>query len=74
MEATKPGETSIVVPRADEKAIADSIMKLYYDPDLRKNMGMKARQYVEENYEINQCFEIIESFYIDILKKKGLLV
>lgn len=65
MEATKPGVSSCVVPRRDEGAIAEAIMKLYRDPALRKRMGEQGREYVAEKYEINHCFEAIE----DVLKK-----
>ena len=59
MEATSPGQTSVVVPRRDEKALADAIIKLYKDPNLRKKLGTEGRRFAEENYELNQCFEKI---------------
>lgn len=59
MEATSPGQTSVVVPRRDERALADTIIKLYNDPILRKKLGTEGRRFVETNYELNQCFEKI---------------
>jgi len=60
MEATKPGDSSIVVPRKDEKAIAEAIMTLYSDPILRRKMGLEGRKNVADKYELTQCFEHIE--------------
>ncbi len=63
-EATSPGQTSVVVPRGDEAALADMLIKLYKDPILRKKIGIRGRKYVGENYELNQCFEKIYKLLI----------
>ena len=68
MEATKPGETSIVVPRGDARAVADALIKLYNDPALRKQMGAAGRAYVAENYEIIACFQKVENLFENICK------
>lgn len=59
MEATLPGQTSMVVPREDETALADMLIKMYKDPILRKKIGIRGRKYIDENYELNQCFKKI---------------
>ena len=56
------GETGIVVPKKNPEAIAEAIIRLYEDPDLRKKMGEAGRKYVAKNYELNACFEKIEAF------------
>ena len=63
MEATKPGQTSIVVPRQDTQAIADAIVKLYRDAALRKQMGAAGRDYVAANYELTACFRKVEGLF-----------
>lgn len=68
MEATKPGETSIVVPRRDECALADALVRLYNDPSLRKQMGTAGRAYVAENYELTACFRKVEALFEQIRK------
>lgn len=60
LEATKPGESSVVVPFGDERKLAESIMELYYDKEKRKKMGTIGREYVVKRYELNQCFLKIE--------------
>lgn len=63
MEATKPEETSMVVPRNNERFLADALHTLYNDVKLRKQMGIAGRQYVAENYELNACFRKVESLF-----------
>ncbi len=42
--------SGIVVPAGDGKAMADAILTLYRDPNLRTDMGLRGRAHVEENY------------------------
>lgn len=66
MEATDTGETSFVVPRKDEKVLADGIVRLYKNQVLRATMGEKGREYVVKKYELNLCFEYISSLFSKI--------
>lgn len=45
-ELAVDGTSGLVVPKKDPKAIADAILKLYKDPDMRKEMGKKAREHI----------------------------
>lgn len=54
------GKTGIVVPRMNPEAIAEAIVKLYENPELRKRMEKTGRENVMENYELNKCFSRIE--------------
>ena len=66
MEATKPGVTSIVVPRMDEKAIAEALISLCKDSEYRKRMGEAGRNYASENYEMESCFAKVENLFKQI--------
>ena len=68
MEATNPGKTSIVVPRRNERALAEALVRLYNDPSLRKQMGTAGRAYVAENYELTACFRKVEALFEQIRK------
>lgn len=68
IEATKPGETSIVIPRKDERMLADTLVALYNDESLRKQMGAAGRAYVAENYELTACFRKVEALFEQIRK------
>lgn len=65
MEATKPGESSIVVKRRDSVAISKKIVCLYKNESIRKKMEKNGKRYVSKNYELNKTFENIE----ELLKK-----
>lgn len=60
MEATSPGQTSVVVKRKDEKVLAKSIVSLYDNKELRKKLGFAGRAFVMEKFELNNCFYQIE--------------
>lgn len=72
MEATSPGITSAVVPRKDERALAEAIVRLYNDPMMREKMGNEGRKYVEESYELNHCFEKIYRFFVGMTNENKL--
>ena len=63
MEATQPNQTSLVVPRKDERAVADAIVRLFEDRELRQRLGMQGRKYVQEHYEIISCFRHVEKLF-----------
>ena len=69
MEATKPGQTCIVVKRKNENEIANAITKLYFNTDLRKKMGKNGTEYVEEKYSYEKCFNDIEELFISNINK-----
>ena len=68
MEATKPGTTSLVVPRGNARAAADALVALYNQESLRKQMGVAGRAYVAQNYELNDCFKRIDILFQHIAK------
>lgn len=69
MEATKPGSTSLVVPRKDEQALAEAIAALYAQREQRCTMGRNGRQFVLDTYAYGPCFAKIERLFEDITKK-----
>lgn len=70
MEATLPGESSIVVPLHDSESIGKAIVHLYKDTSLRRRMGTAAREFVAGRFELNTCFDVVERAYAEELKKK----
>lgn len=63
MEATQPNQTSLVVPRKDERAVADAIVRLFENRELRQRLGVQGRKYVQEHYEIISCFRHVEKLF-----------
>jgi L-malate glycosyltransferase len=70
MEATNPGITSLVFEKGNHKDLANKIEEILNDSALRNNMGISARKYVEDNYNIVDNFSYIDKIYKDIHGKK----
>lgn len=49
-EYVKQGETGILVPERDPDSLADAIIKLLKNDELRKRLGTNARKHVVENF------------------------
>ena len=63
------GDAAVVVKAEDEKAIADGIIKLIENPELRKKIGEKARKRVEEKYSIKATVDLLEKTYSEVLNE-----
>lgn len=70
MEATDPGNSSIVVHRNHPEEIADGIRTLI-DDTVRKQFAVRGLEYVHKNYEINHCFKKIEAAFEQIIDSEG---
>lgn len=66
MEATSPGVSSEVVKRCDERELAETIIKLFFNDEKRQKMGESGRKYVLKHYSINRCFNDIQDTFNNI--------
>ena len=57
------GATGILTPMGDDQALAEALLKLLRDPELRGNLGHQARQHVTENYSADRFIKQIEALY-----------
>lgn len=69
MEATMPGESSVVVVKRNERELANTIIQLYENKYMRETMGAAGRAYVESNFELNECFANIERLFLQEIWK-----
>ena len=69
MESTKPGLTSIVVPKKDARALSNAIVALYRDTERRNSLGNAGRSFVKEKYEYHVCFQNIEDLLLQFLEQ-----
>jgi glycosyltransferase involved in cell wall biosynthesis len=58
-DAVVDGKTGFLVPIKDVGALADKIVLLLDNKQLRVQMGQTGREYVEENFELGYCTERI---------------
>jgi colanic acid/amylovoran biosynthesis glycosyltransferase len=62
------GETGLLVPEKDVDAIASSIMKLFKEPEKRREMGEKGKAFVKDNFDQKTLCMKMLSFYKDVLQ------
>jgi glycosyltransferase involved in cell wall biosynthesis len=55
--AVRPEETGLVVPPKDAGALADALQRLLEDKSLRRRMGRRGHQFVEENFSMKHVAE-----------------
>lgn len=60
-------ETGITVPRGDVAALADALVELAGDSDLRTRLGQAAREHVRRAYAADRLIHDIETLYDDLL-------
>ncbi|MGI0483917.1 glycosyltransferase family 4 protein [Pantanalinema rosaneae CENA516] len=65
-EMVTPGETGFLVQPGDRLALARSLQTLIDQPDLRRSMGMKARQVAERKFDANRNFQALETLFHDV--------
>ncbi len=70
MEATCPGKSSTVIKGGDPEGIADALIDLYSDREKRLAMGRAGREYVLENYRLDDCFLKVERIFEELLQDK----
>ena len=65
--------TSVLVPKQNERAIADAVIRLYDMPSLKIKLGKNGRKNVEEKYELNKCFLHIEKHMKRVQKHNSMM-
>jgi glycosyltransferase involved in cell wall biosynthesis len=65
------GENGFVVPKADARALACAIQKLYYDSQLREQLGRAGRSHMEKYYSIDRIVPLYEALYEDVFASIG---
>ena len=64
-ETIVDGETGLLVPVGDDKAIAHSVLKLLRDPQLRAQLAGKGHRECVRNYSVRTMIEGYESLYTE---------
>ncbi|HEX9830934.1 MAG TPA: glycosyltransferase, partial [Thermodesulfobacteriota bacterium] len=53
-EVVEDGVSGILIPPNDENALAEAMIKLIENHDLREKLGENARKKIEERFDINK--------------------
>lgn len=70
-EAVVQDESGLLVPHKDAASLAKAIMRLVDEPELRRRLGEKGRQRVQEVFNISEHVRKVEGVYQELLEKKG---
>jgi len=70
-EVILDGETGFLVPPGDEKSLADRMIKLLSDKNLRRKMGVAGRNFVVQEYNWEESTKKMRRFYKSILIKEN---
>lgn len=68
-ELIKDGENGLLVPPRRPELLAEAIIKLVNDENLRKNLGKNARNHIINNYDWNIITDNFEQIYKSISHK-----
>ncbi|MBI2486506.1 MAG: glycosyltransferase family 4 protein [Deltaproteobacteria bacterium] len=75
-EIVEDGVNGILVPTNDEKALAEALIKLIENHDMREKLGENARKKVEERFDINKnivkYIALFEGVTNSVIQKKQL--
>jgi len=69
-EVVKDGITGLLVPPEDYQRLAEAILRLLKEPALRRELGEKAKQYVQDHFSRDLMVEKTLDAYRRVLKKK----
>jgi len=67
-DIVRHGQTGLLVPSGDESALADAIVTLARNPDMRREMGKAARRQVGERFSVGTYVHAIQAIYEELLR------
>jgi glycosyltransferase involved in cell wall biosynthesis len=69
-ETVADGETGILVPPGDARAIADAVQRLLLHPEQRVAMGAAGTRRIEEHFSWRVCAEKTAALYDEVLSSR----
>lgn len=69
-EAIVHDETGLIVPPRDSVALGQALLKLALAADLRKEMGRRGRERVQQRFSLYECAQAYSSLYSDLLNPR----
>ena len=69
-EAIESGEHGLVVPPKNPEALAQALTRLFRDADLRRRMGLAAREKVHSQFSLDRCVRAYVDVYRDLAGAK----
>jgi len=69
-ENVEDGVTGFVVPRRNPEAMAEKIIQLAHDPELRKRMGEAGRVRAQNRFDLNHQIEAFTNLYQELAARE----
>ena len=69
-EVVVEGETGLLVPPKNARALADAVLRLLRDRELARRFGEAGRRRVESQFTLEQMVHRLEDLYEDLLARK----
>jgi glycosyltransferase involved in cell wall biosynthesis len=70
-EVVRPGETGLLVPPGDPRALADAVTLLLLDDVTRAKMGVAARAFFETYFDLDAIAASTVAAYEDAIRRRG---
>jgi glycosyltransferase involved in cell wall biosynthesis len=72
-EVVEDGVNGFRVPARDTEALAEAVLRLIVQPELRQRFGRVSRQRAVEYFDLSKIADQTRAIYHDFLERKGLL-
>jgi glycosyltransferase involved in cell wall biosynthesis len=72
-EVVTPGQSGLLVPPRDSRALAEAVSRLLGDPAAAERMGQAARAAVYPRYSAGRLVRDLEKLYLELAQEKGLV-
>lgn len=71
LEVVQDGVTGVLVPSQDSQALADALIRLLSDDNLRLTLGAAGRQHVAQNFSFDRLVSEVDNLYTILLQIAG---
>jgi glycosyltransferase involved in cell wall biosynthesis len=70
-EVVIDGETGFLTRPGEDAALAEAIVRLLQDPELRSRMGAAGRRFVDPRWRVETMIDGIARLYLDLIERKA---
>jgi glycosyltransferase involved in cell wall biosynthesis len=72
-EVVRDGETGLLVPPGEPRALAEAIRRLLIDPELRQRLAREGRRHAEVHHAPERWLDAVQRVYDEAAAARGLI-